>query len=282
MKSIIINNIEYNVYGNNEVADYPQPHIAIAFNGEIPSGKQLGMLKTYLIAHGISPIDTATTHWCINRVLNMDNPTKATTINDSSKTAQIYLEITEANIEEQDRMVQASDNYGKESRIIHDVLNTYPKNDDLNTIATKIALIDVTNSTHLSQYKSQISIHDLANVILNIKDFDGRLSNGDLELVNIIAKNTGVINLFSFGSKYCTYHNVEIYGRDDYSIFDGVVQKTLPHYKQGLSSYKIDNWRTSYDYVSFNNCIGELLDEHNIHISFRRRKFDHFLWYGNR
>lgn len=88
----------------------------------------------------------------------------------------------------------------------------------------KIAVIDVTNSTHLLQYKSKLSLYDLAKLILEIPDFDKRLEKGDPELVNIIARNIGAVNMFSFASKYCTYHNVEVYGRDDYSIFDGIVK----------------------------------------------------------
>lgn len=55
----------------------------------------------------------------------------------------------------------------------------------------------MTNSTHLSQYKSQLSLYDLAKVILDIPAFDVRLAAGDPELVNIIAKNVGAINMFS-------------------------------------------------------------------------------------
>lgn len=190
--------------------------------------------------------------------------------------------ITDAGIEELHQMVANSTNYGKEALIIRDVLNTFPRNDDINTIAMKISVIDVTNSTNLSRYKSKISLYDLAKVILEIPNFDERLAAGDPELVNIIARNTGAINLFSFASKYCTYHNVEIYEQDDYSIFDGIVKETLPRYKKGLTKSKLEAWRTSFDYVSFNNCIGEVLDANNIHLPFRRRKFDHFLWYANR
>lgn len=195
---------------------------------------------------------------------------------------QKYLSITEENIEEQHKFVGASSNYGKEGLIIHDVLNAFPLNNDLNTIAMKIAVIDVTNSTHLSQYKSKLSLYDLAKVILEIPNFDKRVENGDPDLVNIIARNIGAVNMFSFASKYCTYHNVEIYGRDDYSIFDGVVKKTLPYYVQGLNVNRIENWRVNYNYAAFNECVRKLLDDNNIHIPFRRRKFDHFLWYANR
>lgn len=193
-----------------------------------------------------------------------------------------YLAITEENIECQHHFVESSDNYGKEGRIIHDVLNAFPQNTDLNTIAMKIAVIDVTNSTHLSQYKSKISLYDLAKIVLDIPDIDTRLENGDPELVNIIARNNGSVNMFSFALKYCTYHNVEIYGRDDYSIFDGIVKNTLPHYMEGLTVNQINNWRVNFNYRAFNDCIGKLLDDYNIKIPFRRRKFDHFLWYANK
>ena len=194
----------------------------------------------------------------------------------------MYLPLTEYNIEEQHKFVLESANYGKEGLIIHDVLNAYPLHKDINTIAMKIAVIDVTNSTHLAQYKSQISLYDLAKVIYEIPDFDSRLAAGDPELVNIIAQNIGAVNMFSFASKYCTYHNVEIYGKDDYSIFDGIVKRALPHYVAGLTEHKIDTWRKNYNYELFNACIGKLLDDKKIFIPFRRRKFDHFLWYANR
>ena len=76
-------------------------------------------------------------------------------------------------------------------------------------------------------------MYDLAKVVLDIPNFDDRLATGDTKLVNIIAKNIDAINMISFASKYCTYHNVEVYKRDDYSIFDGIVKKALPHYIPG-------------------------------------------------
>ena len=198
------------------------------------------------------------------------------------------LPLTEKNIEKWDKEVEQTPNYGKEMLIIHDILNQFPLHNDINIIAMKIAVIDVTNSTHLSQYKSALSLYDLAEVILNIPNFDTRLQNGDPELVNIIAKNIGTINMFSFASKYCTYHNVEVYKRDDYSIYDSVLKDYLPYYVNQYNFKKITSnmidkkWRQEYDYKSYNDCIGELLDNANIHIPFRRRRFDHFIWYVNK
>jgi len=280
LKTIIINGVDYTVLNANEDARRPQPHIMETLSGDIPDGKQLGLLKEYLKQNGVETINDATTYWCINKVLKlcMNNDAEVK----SKKNEHEYLPITEENIEWQHRLVETSSNYGKEGLIIHDVLNAFPLHNDLNTIAMKIAVIDVTNSTHFSQYKSMLSLYDLAKVILEIPNFDKRLEKGDPELVNFIARNIGTINMFSFASKYCTYHNVEVYRRDDYSIFDGIVKNTLPHYVQGLTSNRIDTWRVNYDYESFSECVGMLLDKNNIHITFRRRKFDHFLWYANR
>ncbi|GIP74162.1 hypothetical protein [Enterococcus faecium] len=280
MKIITINDVEYAVFAANEGTSKPQPHIIETKSGTIPEGKQLSLLKEYLKQNDISPIKGATTYWCIDKVLKLDS-SKEKTISETIH-KQKYLSLTEENIEKQHKFVGASSNYGKEGLIIHDVLNAFPLHNDLNTIAMKIAVIDVTNSTHLSQYKSRLSLYDLAKVILEIPNFDDRLAKGDPQLINIIARNIGAVNMFSFASKYCTYHNVEVCGRDDYSIFDGIVKNTLPHYIQGLTTNKIDTWRRSFDYEAFNECVGKLLDEINIHIPFRRRKLDHFLWYANR
>ena len=226
MKIITINDVEYAVFAANEGTAKPQPHIIETLSGTVPEGKQLSLLKEYLKQNDIMPIKGATTHWCIDKVLRLDSSREKVEIEKPHE--QQYLPLTEENIEEQHKVVGASSNYGKEGLIIHDVLNAFPLHNDLNTIAMKIAVIDVTNSTHLSQYKSRLSLYDLAKVILEIPNFDDRLSEGDPELVNIIARNIGAVNMFSFASKYCTYHNVEIYGRDDYSIFDGIVKNTLP------------------------------------------------------
>ena len=190
-----------------------------------------------------------------------------------------FLTLTIENIEKQNARVKESFEYGEEYSLINDCLNRFPLNDDVDIIAMKIALIDVTNSTQLSMHKQKISLYTLAKCIKEIENFDALVSQGDPDLVNIIARNTGSVNLFSFASKYCCYHNVDVYGRDDYSIFDSLVKEALPHYGHGLTENKIDSWRTGFDYKSFNDCIGQILDDADIHIEFRRRKFDHFLWY---
>lgn len=84
-------------------------------------------------------------------------------------------------------------------------------NTDSDVVAMKVGLIDVTNSIHLSQRKSKISMAELANIIAAIPNIDDRIAAGNSKVVNEIARSNGKINLFSFASKYCCYHNRNLY-----------------------------------------------------------------------
>jgi hypothetical protein len=71
---------------------------------------------------------------------------------------------------------------------------------------------------------------ELCHIIAAIPDIDNRIRTGDPDVVKEIAKSNGKINLFSFASKYCCYHNHNLYQRDDYSILDTVLKDYLPRY----------------------------------------------------
>lgn len=95
-------------------------------------------------------------------------------------------------------MVEVTDNYDPENEMISRCLKKYPANMDPDLVAMEIGLIDITNSTHLSQNKSKISMVELANIIASIPNIDERIAVGDPEVVNEIARSNGKINLFSF------------------------------------------------------------------------------------
>ena len=180
-------------------------------------------------------------------------------------------------IEEGHREVKATYNYGKEDDIITNCFKNFPLNNDVTIVAMKIGLIDITNSTHISQHKSKISVVELAECIVNIKNIDERIKNGDPEVVNEIAKSNGKINLMSFASKYCCYHNKNLYGRDDYSILDTVVKKSLHKYFDDINTSDIQKWQNDYNYKAYNDYITNKLNKLNINITFRKRKFDHYI-----
>ena len=190
--------------------------------------------------------------------------------------------ITNESIAEAERMVQATDNYGPENELISRCLQKFPYNTEPDLVAMKVGLIDITNSTHLSQHKSKISMVELANIIAAIPDIDDRIAAGDPEVVNEIARSNGKINLFSFASKYCCYHNRNLYGRDDYSILDTVLKEYLPRYFDDVTKGQIQKWQDTFNYKAYNDYITRKLDELGITVEHRKRKFDHFVWYKNR
>ena len=190
--------------------------------------------------------------------------------------------INNETLEEVSQAVMETENYGKENELITSCLKKYPDNTNIETVAMKIGLIDITNSTNISRYKRLISVVELAEIIVQIPDIDNRIKNGDPEVVNIIARSNGNINLFSFASKYCCYHNRNLYEKDDYSILDTVLKESLPNYFNDVTESEIKNWQKSFNYKAYNDYITNKLDELGITIPFRKRKFDHYIWFKNR
>ena len=175
--------------------------------------------------------------------------------------------------------VLSDDKYGKEYRLIEDVLKKYPNNKTIEDVACKIAVIDFTNSTNLHFF----NLYTLAEIITSEKvDFDARVARGDVSLVSDIISRCPV-KLYSFASKYCCYHNTFLYNRDDYSIYDSVVASHL--HKYATEKLPASKWRKNFNYETFNQYIGDLLDEYGITAATepqRRRLFDHYVWYKNR
>lgn len=190
--------------------------------------------------------------------------------------------ITNEALEKVETIVQNTNNYGIEDKMIASCFTKYPNNFDKDLVVMKIYIIDSTNSTNLILQKRRISIDELSKIIASIPNIDERIAVGDPEVVNDIARANGKINLFSFATKYCCYHNICIYERDDYSIFDSVLAKYLPQYFDDITENQIQKWRKSFDYKSYNDYITNKLDELNITVENRKRKFDHFVWYKNR
>lgn len=197
----------------------------------------------------------------------------------ASITRQPVLRLTEEMLEEEHRKVLADPGYGTDYALLESVLRRFPKNTDPEIVALKIALIDMTNSTNIGRQRQKIVVTELASIITGIQDFDARIQQGDLSVVPIIAKSNGSINLFSFASKYCTYHAVDVYDNDAYVIFDSVLKNALPKYVPGLHESTVEEWRRKYNYDAYVRCIDDLLDANGISIPFRHRKLDHFLWH---
>lgn len=160
-------------------------------------------------------------------------------------------------------------------------LCSHRENTDLETVIQKIRLLDYINTTNLRMYRDDITITALAEIILAQPAFDKWLQNGDIRAVELIARGNNTINLFSFATKYCCYHNYYVYHRDDFSIYDTVVKDTIPKYINVTKTY-IEDLRKNYQYREFLDLIDRLMTEYNINCESRRKKLDLFLWYYNR
>ena len=208
----------------------------------------------------------------------------------NSSTEPTVSKFTEKELDETALRVNSDPRYGEEAAIINSSFNKFPRNDDDSIIAMKIALIDMTNSTNLNKHLSKVHLTKLIDKVMNCK-FDERVAAGDDSLIGELAKNE--INLFSFFSKYCLYHNYYVYQRDDFVIFDGIMQN---HIGQFISFYEykgktysatqikncVEKMRLTYDYKGYLNLIDSILISNNINSADKHRKFDWFVWYNNR
>ncbi len=192
------------------------------------------------------------------------------------------LVLSDLTLKEYTDKVMLDTSYGAESQLIRTILKRFPENTDSEIVALKVSLIDLTNTTQLSRAKNKLSLKDIVDKIVNTKDFDERVKQGDKKLISDLAKSCKTdfgYNPFSFMSKYCTYHNTEIYGNDDYSIYDNVLKNNLPKYIENLNANDIDKWRDSCDYESYWQCIDGLLKYIKCNIKNKRRALDYCIWY---
>lgn len=194
----------------------------------------------------------------------------------------VFLPLTAEYVENQETAVKNESVYGSDDKELKQFLQQHPLSVKRDVVISKILLIDFTNSTNLRMYRRKgLSIFMLADHILSIPDLDDSIKSGKLDVVEKIA-NTGKINLFSFASKYCCYHNSMIYGRDDYSIYDTLVANIIPQYLTIPRSI-IEKCRVNNDFHTYQMIIDRLISVHGLdHIDKIRRKVDHFLWFSSK
>lgn len=203
--------------------------------------------------------------------------------------------ISNNDLEQAEQRVKNDIKYGREGILIDSALTQYPYNNGISTVSMKICLIDLTNGTNLMRNLGKDGgLYDLAYKITQV-DFDKRVSNGDVSIVNELAmwtKEQFGKNLFSFISKYCLYHNVHCYDKDDFVIYDSVLAENIYKYisdeefknitgktlhKNSLKKYKYD-----FKYEDYKTIIDFIIAKNNITVSKPHRKIDWFIWYKNR
>ncbi len=203
--------------------------------------------------------------------------------------------ITDEELELYAQKVRDDIKYGGEGILIDEALKNNPLNNDKSLVAMKICLIDITNGTNLSRNLGKDGgLFKLSQKIVD-SNFDERVKNGDTSIIPELAKWTKKEfgkNLFSFITKYCLYHNVHCYNKDDYAIFDSVVSKSLHKYiskedYEILTGNKLryDSFfkmKDEYNYDLYLKIIDFIIEKNKISVDNPHRKIDWFIWYKNR
>lgn len=147
---------------------------------------------------------------------------------------------------------------------LRELISAFPKNTVLSEIYLKVVAINSLYSTNI------FDTYRLAYHIFTITDFDNRIKKIDSNLVNNIASDHGINNkrLYSFATKYCSWHNM------DYPIYDGYIERLLIKY---LKIKNIEfNANDFKDYDKFIQIIDKFRNAYTLKYSIK--ELDKFLW----
>ncbi len=221
------------------------------------------------------------------------------------------LDFTQENIELIETCISIDSRYRK----AFDVTNIegsawYIKNklnfNDQTTVEEVCKRIDKENSTHLyvsgnekeAKERNKQGLKNMVTRINTVKNIEQRIQSDDLALVDFLAQATNGIYKLSFASKFCTYVSRYKYNRlDNYSIYDDVLQRTIPYYAWNYlgeryvartNSYiNIESGRMNSNkgkincYKDYCKLIERLINRINEKRELKVNKeiFDHMLWY---
>lgn len=203
--------------------------------------------------------------------------------------------ITNEELEKYTLKVKNDFKYRSAAELMELALINNPLNNDIAMVSMKISLIDITNGTNLSRNLGKNGgLYKLSKKIVE-SNFDERVKNGDITIIEELARFTKQEfnkNLFSFITKYCLYHNIHCYNRDDYAIYDSVLSKNLHRYiskenyklitGQKLTKNSFSKMKDNFNYELYLKIIDEILKQNNITVDKPHRKLDWFIWYKNR
>ncbi len=163
------------------------------------------------------------------------------------------------------------ENYYYQERSLYKLFHiTYPFNNKLEDILTKVSSLNDFYSTHI------LNIYAVSKHIFEL-NIDDRLNKGDVELVDDIANLiiSGKLKTFySFATKYCSHHKSELF-----PIYDKYVVKALMKFKQQdkFAIFKKDDLK---NYKTFKRIVEEFKIYYDLQ-EFSFKEIDKYLWqYG--
>lgn len=150
--------------------------------------------------------------------------------------------------------------------------------------------LDKINSTHLcvsgnKKGDSQGIELFLSNFYCKREYYLERIATGEEDVVNELAGLVAGRNNFSFATKFCGFINRVFYKRDDYVIFDSVLENAMPYFEERYCG-QIDKCRclrlyaNKRDYCGYKKAIDSVLEEINQKCcALTRFEFDQMVWF---
>ena len=154
----------------------------------------------------------------------------------------------------------------------------FPHNTNANEVALKVACLDAFYSTNATK---KVKIPQIATKIISIKDFDKRVQGFDERLVVELASFESA-KLYSFASKYCFMHNLAVYKRNDYAIYDSFVREKLKAFKRAykgkcaFAEFKSSELYGVENYGKFRDILRQFIADFKLDCSLR--ELDSYFW----
>ena len=153
--------------------------------------------------------------------------------------------------EYQEWRIPSAERYEYQEKKLENIFKNHHKNDSFDKILFKVSVLDSFYSTQIKKNLSSV-LYMTDHIFNNVKDIDKSLEEGDLGLVDRIArcqnKDTGkYFHLYSFASKYCSFASryCSPHPPDSYPIYDKYAIKSLRHLCQG-KGYSIPQFGRKY------------------------------------
>ena len=154
--------------------------------------------------------------------------------------------------------------------ILEQCLLANPFHHDEAAIIFKFCLIE-----HYSPFpKSKVAPERFAEAVLSIPDFDLRLSEGDISLVDTL-QIQGIP--YGTSSKYCQMINRFYYGKDDYIYLDEHRLASLPALFFDIRSERLPSYQDAGVYAFISNYLHRKYDEMKLSVVDRNFRVDRYL-----
>lgn len=164
--------------------------------------------------------------------------------------------------------------YYVENKLVREVFERYPKNNQLEEVLMKVSLLNAFYSTNIEKHTTLLLMAKYIVKLAQESNLDDLIASGKQEAIDLI-KNLDGNNFISFASKYCCNSNM-----DGYYIYDSLVRRRIYEYfrdnKCGFE--KVSDKRLKNDYSFYCKVLSKYIELNNLKGT--KREIDWDIW-GN-